>query len=244
VQSCDDPCILFALRRESAPFCRDCRPRRAFVGSPWWAHFCECSQRVLVAETGVGQRNVARVLDWLLAKPLFDGVRYEPRLIVFAGFGGALTDALAVGAIVRAAEVVDEAGNLWRTTGPTPTHGRLLTVDQLTATPADKRRLGEKHQAIAVDMESAPFAERCTRAGIPFACVRAISDTVTTALSPALLSVLNGGNASTWRVLKTLARHPAMLPELLRLARDTKHAARQLAEALRDLLDSTASAPG
>src|SRR5207245_1576704 len=123
--------------------------------------------------------------------------------IVFAGFAGALTDALAVGDIVRVAEVVDEAGHCWRTTGPTPTYGRLLTVDEPTATEADKRRLGQQHQAIAVDMESALFAERCTRAGVPFACERAISDTVTTALSPILVSVLNGGNVSTWRVLRT-----------------------------------------
>jgi adenosylhomocysteine nucleosidase len=240
----DHPCILFALRRESAPFCRDYRPQQAFPGSPCWAHYCDGPQRILVAETGVGHANVGRVLAWLLAKPLFDGAPYEPRLIVFAGFAGALTDALAVGDIVRPAEVADEAGQCWKTTGPTPTHGRLLTVDHLTATEADKRRLGQQHQAIAVDMESAHFAARCTRAGVRFACVRAISDTVTTALSPALLSLLNGGNTSAWRVLKTLARHPAMLPELMQLAHDTKHASRQLATALRELLAITASAGG
>ena len=80
----DDPCILFALRRESAPFCRRYRPRLPFTGAPCWARFCDGPQRVLVAETGVGQANVARVLDWLLAKPLFGGVPYEPKLIVFA----------------------------------------------------------------------------------------------------------------------------------------------------------------
>jgi adenosylhomocysteine nucleosidase len=239
----DDPCILFALRRESAPFCRQFRPRHAFPGSPCWAHFCgPASRSILVVETGVGQANVARVLDWLLARPKFDGVPYEPRLIVFAGFAGALADGLHVGDIVLAEEVVDERGQSWRTTWPGGSsryRGRLVTVDQLTATSADKRRLGEQYQACAVDMESALFAARCTQAGIPFACLRAISDEVTTPLSPALTSLLSGGNASPWRVLKTLARHPGMLPELLRLARDTKRASRQLAIVLGEVLAVT-----
>ena len=229
----DDPCILFALRRERTPFCREFRPFRAFPGAPCWARFCGS---VLVAETGVGQANVARVLDWLLAKPELDGVPYQPRLIVFAGFAGALTEALQIGDIIVAEEVVDEHGQSWRTTWPAQRRGRLLTVDQLTATPAEKRRLGGRHRADAVEMESAPFAARCTQAGIPFACVRAISDEVQTGLSPALTTLLSGGTASPWRVLKTLIRQPGMLPELLRLARATKIASRQLGRALGELL--------
>jgi adenosylhomocysteine nucleosidase len=88
-------------------------------------------------------------------------------------------------------------------------------------------------------MESAVFAQRCTQAGLPFACVRAISDTVDTSLSPALTTLLAGGSASTWRVLAALARRPALLPELMRLARDTKTASRQLGLALGELLTLT-----
>jgi adenosylhomocysteine nucleosidase len=246
----DDPCILFALRRESAPFRREFRPRQAFPGSPCWARFCGPAWRsVLVVETGVGQAKVARVLDWLLTKPSFDGVPYEPRLIVFAGFAGALTDGLHVGDVVLADEVVEAHGHSWRTTWSPklpegrrvpPLHrGRLLSVDRLIATPEEKHRLGRQHQACAVDMESALFAAHCTQAGIPFACVRAISDEVATPLSPALTSLLSGSSASPWRVLKTLAWHPGMLPELLRLARATKRASTQLGLELGELLTLT-----
>ena len=158
----NDPCILFAMRRESAPFCRAFTLGPAFPGAPCWARFCG---GVLVAETGVGQTKVGRVLDWLLAKPLFDGVPYEPRLIVYAGFAGALTNALHIGDIIVAEEIVDEYGHSWRTTWPAQRRGRLVTVDQLTATSDEKRRLGERHQADASEMESAPFAARCTDAG-------------------------------------------------------------------------------
>jgi adenosylhomocysteine nucleosidase len=164
-------------------------------------------------------------------------------LLIFAGYAGALAEDLHVGDIVLADEVADLHGNVWRTTwgGTIPPalpaqRGRLLTVDALTATPDDRRRLAEQCQALAVDMESAVFAARCTQAAIPFACVRAVSDEAATVLSPALVSMLSGGTASPWRVLLTLARRPGMLPELLRLARDTRLASKRLAPAVSALL--------
>ena len=246
----DDPCILFALERERGPFCREFRPNQAFDGAPCWARFCGPAWlSVLVIETGMGEVNVARALDWLLAGPKFGGVPYEPSLLIFAGFAGALAETLHIGDIVLADEIADEAGNRWRTTWPAqplqddwtpPLHrGRLVSVGHLIGSAPEKHRLGKHHQAIAVDMESAVFAERCISAGLPFACIRAISDEVDTPLSPALTTLLSGGSASPWRALKALARRPAMLPELLRLARDTRQAARQLSVSLGELLTLT-----
>jgi len=246
----DDPCVLFALRRERGPFCREFTPNEAFPGAPCWASFCGPAWlSVLTVETGVGAANVQRALDWLLAKPTFERVSYEPNVLIFAGFAGALTPDLHIGDIVLADEVVDEQGQSWRTTWPAelpderwtpPLHrGRLVSVDQLIGVPEEKRRLAEAHGAMAVDMESASFAARCSRANMPFACVRAISDEVATALSPNLLSMLQGGAASPTRVLGTLARRPGMLPELLRLARDTGRASEQLGLALGELLTLT-----
>lgn len=246
----DDPCILFALRRESAPFRREFRPQQAFPGAPCWARFCGPAWlSVLVIETGVGQANVGRALDWLLAGPKFDGVPYVPKLLLFAGFAGALTDGLHVGDIVLADEVMDEHGGRWPTTWPetlpegrwTPPlqRGRILTVDRLIATPEDKLRLGESHQAVAVEMESAVFAARCTQAGRPFACVRAISDDIRLPISQAVMTLLEDGVVSPWHVLKLLIQKPLLLPELLRLARDTKRASAQLALALGELLTLT-----
>jgi len=246
----DDPCVLFALQREREPFCREFKPNQVFHGAPCWASFCGPSWlTMLVMETGVGRANVVRALDWLMAKPTLERVAYEPGLLIFAGFAGALTSELHVGDIVLADEVVDEHGCRWQTTWPgalpegrwsPPLHrGRVLSVDRLVAAAEEKRQLGELHQSSAVDMESAIFAERCAKVGMPFACVRAISDEATTPLSPELASMLSGGAASPWSVVRTLARRPGMLPELLRLARDTKHASKQLALALGELLTLT-----
>jgi adenosylhomocysteine nucleosidase len=246
----DDPCVLFALERECGPFCAEFRPNQAFTGAPCWARFCGPAWlSVLVVETGIGPANVAGALDWLLSKPSFGRVPYEPSLLIFAGFAGALTESLHVGDIVLADEIVDVCGNRWRPTWPTTplegawkpplNRGRVVSVDQLLGSVDDKRRLGTQHQAIAVEMESAIFAERCTKAELPFACVRAISDDVHTSLSPALTTLLTGGSASPWRALKAVARQPSLLPELMRLARDTRHASRQLGAALGELLTLT-----
>ena len=66
-----------------------------------------------------------------------------------------------------------------------PLHrARLLTTGQLIGNPEDKRSLGRKHEAAAVDMESATVARMCSRKGVPFGCVRVISDRADTPLSP------------------------------------------------------------
>ena len=140
-------------------------PCRAWFAGPAWLS-------VLTVETGVGPAAVAHALDWLLAGPAWRGVPYRPKVLVFAGFAGALDPALRVGDVFLADEVVDGAGRHWPTTWPgvvsesrwePPLHrGRLLATPQMVATPDAKARLAESHQARAVDMESAVFAERCT----------------------------------------------------------------------------------
>jgi len=233
---------MFAMRRESAPFLRTFRPHRSFAGAPCWARFCSSSgSNVLVTETGIGQANVARALDWLLAKPKFDGVEYRPRSIVFAGFAGALRENLHIGDVVSAGEVIDARGESTRTTWLPATSARLLTMDRMIASPEEKRRLGAQYGADIVDMESAVFAARCAQAGIPFGCVRAISDEMATPLSPKLVSLLSGGRVSPWRLVTALARRPSMVRELLRLGRDTRRAAEQLGQSL---IQSLGFSPG
>ncbi len=85
-------------------------------------------------------------------------------------------------------------------------------------------------------MESAACARLCTRHGVPFGCLRAISDTVDTRLSPRLVSLLNGGQISWWRVLISLCRQPGLLSEFIRLGRDTKVAAARLGKAVGEIL--------
>lgn len=245
-----DPCLLFALGREAGPFLNEFRPHQKFPGAPCWARFCGPSWlTVLVLETGIGPTRTTRALEWLLNRPVLENVPYKPGVILSAGFAGSLQEWLHVGDVVLAAEVVDLGGNCWPTTWPgelpagewrPPLHrGRLVTSPCLVTTPQEKQLLGQQAQALAVDMESAAMARLCTQHGIPFGCVRAVSDRVDTALSPKLLSLLSGAKISPVRTLATLVRSPRLLPELRRLARDTRQASAQLGLALGELLTLT-----
>ena len=109
--SFDDPCVLFALRRESQGFLRDFHPQQHFPGAPCRARFCGPEWlSVLVLETGVGPRAALPALEWLLDGPVLGKVPYRPRVVISAGFAGALREDLRVGDVILATEVVDVDG--------------------------------------------------------------------------------------------------------------------------------------
>jgi adenosylhomocysteine nucleosidase len=236
--------VLFALGREARPFLRNFPVREDLNATPCKISFCEAATRLLVMETGVGQERMQRALDWLLGQPLVGSVPYLPKLVVSAGFSGALHEDLHVGDIIVATEVIGPDSECHRASWPGEPaaqtspfrRGRLLTVDRLVADPAEKRALALRHDALAVDMETATVASRCSRIGVPFACVRAISDDAHAPLSPDLDHIIVNGRLSLARLTARLLRRPALTAELWRLARDTRLAAERLGEALRELL--------
>jgi adenosylhomocysteine nucleosidase len=245
--SISDPCVLFALGRESAPFLREFRPHQKLPGAPCWARFCGPSWlTVLVLRMGIGPGAAERALAWLMKSAQLDDVPVRPKLVLMAGFAGALRQGLRAGDVVLATEVVDAEGQRWATSWPgelpsgewvPPLHrGAILTCRRVIVTAEEKRSLGEQHKAIAVDMETAVVAHWCQRMQVPFGAVRSISDDVNTSLSPRLAALISGGNVSLFRVLPALARSPGLLPELMRLKRDTATAALQLGRALGELL--------
>ncbi|HJZ59022.1 MAG TPA: hypothetical protein VKE74_29025 [Gemmataceae bacterium] len=205
---------LFALEREAAPF------RKLVANRP--------GIRVVVC--GVGLSTARHAAEEVTR-------RDPPAAVVFAGFGGALRDGLAVGDVVVAAEVMDEAGGVWRCENVGQQQARLLTTTRLIASPSEKRELGERHQADVVDMESAAAAAVCHARGVPFLAVRAVSDTIDTALSPRLVKLLSRGKVSPLRTVAALLRQPSLILEFRRLARDTKFAAKMLAAVLAEILE-------
>ena len=101
----------------------------------------------------------------------------------------------------------------WTYIIPRSHHCIILSSPRLVAEPALKRHLGRAHDALAVDMESAVFARICSQRGIPFGCLRAISDDVTTPLSEELVELLAGGRISAGRVVLAFMRRPFLLKE-------------------------------
>ena len=248
----DDPCVLFAMARESAPFRREFPVQQSFPEAPVWARFCGPTWlTVCVMHTGVGANRMSKTLDWLFNNPTFGNLPYKPKVILSAGFAGGLEDSYQVGDVLLASEVANTRDNVWPTTWPTQLpdepfqpplkQGRLLTAPKIVGKPEDKRALGKQFSAVAVDMESSLLAEQCAKRRIPFGCLRVISDDAQTTLSPQLTQLLSGGNVSSIRAMFALMRNPFLAGEFYRLSKNTRLAAERLGKALGELLTLTLS---
>jgi adenosylhomocysteine nucleosidase len=245
----DDPCVIFSLALEAKGFDRLFRTKHRIAGAPYRARSCVApALSVVVLEAGVGAERVAAALGWALGRPRLDGRVYEPRLVINAGYAGALHEGLAVGDVVLASEVATPDSRHWPVPWPGPLlserleptlhRGPLLTVIRIIGTPSEKRELGATHGALAADMESAMVASICARRGVPFGCVRAISDDINAPLSPQLARMLSGGRVSPVGLATALIRKPTLIAEFWRLARHTRRASDQLGKALAELLTS------
>ncbi|WP_233866123.1 phosphorylase [Paraburkholderia adhaesiva] len=98
--------------------------------------------------------------------------------------------------------------------------------------------------ALAVDMESHLAAVAAAARGLPFAVCRAIVDPAWRSLPKAAMAGLrDDGSTAILPVLRELAREPAQLGGLLRIAADARAARQSLAAARRVLVASGALFP-
>ncbi len=136
-------------------------------------------RRIVIVESGVGEAAAAEA-----TRALIQG--HEPRWIVSAGFAGGLDDRLQQNDILMADSIAALDGRQLAldlklppgALGPRVHAGRLLSVDRVIQQPDEKRRLGQQHGALAVDMETWGVAEACRAGNTRFLSVRVISDTV------------------------------------------------------------------
>ncbi|WP_322106224.1 phosphorylase [Paraburkholderia sp. J41] len=109
---------------------------------------------------------------------------------------------------------------------------------------AEKAALHRANGALAVDMESHLAAAAAAAHGVPFAVCRAIVDPAWRSLPKAAMAGLrDDGTTAVFPVIRELARDPAQLGGLLRIAADAKAARQTLAAARRILTESGAFFP-
>ncbi|CAN5151076.1 hypothetical protein BH11PLA2_BH11PLA2_40050 [soil metagenome] len=208
-----DVVVFFALKREARPF------RRLCPAVP-----------VMLTQVGVERARIA-VETYLQS--------HSPKLLILAGFGGALSPSLAVGDVIVAKDVIAEDGTISQCHPVPDANGRILTVNRMIATVEEKKLLGTKHSAAVCDMESSVVAELCRRHGVPFLAVRAVSDDAKHSLSPTLDRIIVNGKVSAWQVLRAIVTEPTILRDFRRLARGTKRAAERQALRLKSLIDQS-----
>ena len=158
--------------------------------------------------------------------------------LVSVGLCGALHPDLRVGDVFAAIAVVDEDGNSFCAEPPRaarPFHqGVLVSIDHVAQTAAERQELRRKYSADAVEMEAAAVAARARSAGLPFHCVRVVSD----AAEETFRIDLNAARSSDGRfcprkvVLSALRKPWVGFPELLRFSRVSRRAASRLGDFL------------
>ncbi len=152
-----------------------------------------------------------------------------PALIVSVGICGGLRDGLNVGDIIVPCEVVTVDRQSWKCEPiALPATGRLLSVNRLVSSVEEKRRLHIEHAADIVDMEAASIAAICAERGIPFAAIKAISDTATDSLPTELEQFAPNGHVRIGQLLLAIAKRPRLIADLLRLQRTTSIAIARL----------------
>ena len=138
-------------------------------------------REIVIAESGIGAVAAAEATAEVIKF-------HEPEWVVSAGFAGGLVTGPAKGDFLMADQVVNLKGERLEVglklspeaiAATKRLHvGRLLSVEKLISSPAEKRKLGEEHQALACDMESFAVADTCRQLKTRFLSVRIISDGV------------------------------------------------------------------
>jgi adenosylhomocysteine nucleosidase len=148
--------------------------------------------------------------------------------IVSTGFCGALDPTLRIGDIIVSTGEVSS---------PRPfVRGEILSVDRVAVTAEEKRALRERTGAAAVEMEAAAVEAKAREWGVPFRCVKVVSDVAAEDM-PLDFNLFRDseGRFSRARIaLAGMARPFSVMPGLLRLDQNCRRAAERLGEFFAD----------
>jgi adenosylhomocysteine nucleosidase len=179
---------------------------------------------ILMIANGAGPRQAARAVD---AAP-------DVAAIVSTGFCGGLDPALSIGDIFVASSIQGLPASIPRSDRRFAS-GELASIQHVAQTAEEKRKL-RAEGAAAVEMEAAGVAERARHRGVPFFCIRSVTDLADETFANDLNRALReDGHFDTMQILRSAMRRPATrLPELVRLSKRCSIAARTLGEFLAD----------
>jgi adenosylhomocysteine nucleosidase len=184
----------------------------------------------IAACAGAGQQAATRAFS-----AIEDGGPID--LVFSVGWVGALIPELASGTAHNVAGVIDVrtgerfrcdagAGELWLVTSPKVADGE------------EKQRLAAAYGAGLVDMEAAGVARLAAMRGIPFYCVKGISDGFTDKLPDFNRFIASDGQFELTRFIVFVLVRPWYWPALARMGENSRMAAQGIRETLLDILVS------
>ncbi len=192
---------------------------------------------IVVIHAGVGRENARAATETLIA-----GNR--PQWVISAGLAGGLRADLKRGDILMADSILGEDGSrlaidLQMPATPGVHVGPLVTADRPVLKADDKRALGQRSGALAVDMETLAVAEVCRREEQRFLAVRVISDTVDEKLPEDVERLLRKKTLArrVGAAAGSLLRRPSAVKDLWRLRETALECSIRLAKFLEGIIE-------
>jgi len=192
------------------------------------------NKEVAVFHTGVGRKSCQGKIDNFLRANL-------PRILISAGFAGAIRQDFQVGDLILSENFSDqpllfEAQRILSNRGACTS--KLFTSPSVIESSNERIELGRAHDAVAVDMETEFIAEACAARSIPMLSVRVISDSLREPFPapPSVLFDIARQRTNLPKLLRYLITHPRASLGLMRFANQIARARKELTEALAALL--------
>jgi adenosylhomocysteine nucleosidase len=197
---------------------------------------------VVIVHSGAGQKNAALATTALI-------LGHKPRWVISAGLACGLHPQVQRGDIVMPNCILGEDGQRLaidfrisseQTTAVPGLHmGPLLTIDRVAFKTAEKLQLGQRHAALAVDMETLAVAEECCREKQRFLAVRVVSDAVDEELPPDVERLMT---RKTWArkigaTAGSIVRRPSTVKDLWRFRETALVCAKKLAGFLEGIIE-------
>ncbi len=218
--------IIAALPGELKPLVRGW-PHGARSGVDFWAQR-DSEDEWIAACAGAGQAAATRAFA-----AIEDGGPID--LIFSVGWAGSLLPEIEPGTAHNLAGVIDvqtgerfrcdaEAGDMWLVTSP-------KVCDE-----AEKRRLAAAYKAGLVDMEAAAIGRLAAMRGIPFYCIKGVSDGLTARLPDFNRFLTGSGKLRMGQLVLFAILRPWYWPALIEMGENSKKAAQNIADSLLEFL--------
>jgi adenosylhomocysteine nucleosidase len=186
---------------------------------------------VVLAANGAGAQRAASAVDAALAS-------FPADAIVSTGFCGALAPELEIAEVV-VGTAISAGSRTFPALQPVSSRqhhtGVVCSLDHVAQTAAEKRRL-HRGGASVVEMEAGGVAERAQARGLPFYCIRVVTDLAGEDMANDFNRALRpDGHFGTIKILRGALRNPLVrLPELIRLRNRCALSARVLGDFIAD----------
>lgn len=189
------------------------------------------NHELVLAANGAGAQRAASAVEAAMQ-------RFPAEAIVSTGFCGALVPELEIADVVLGT-AISAGSRTFPALHPASDRqhhmGVVCSIDHVAQTAEEKRRLRATGGSV-VEMEAGGVAESARARGVPFYCVRVVTDLAGEDMANNFnRSLRPDGHFATMSILRGALRNPLVrLPELLRLRNRSVRAARVLGDFFAD----------